>query len=63
MLIPVPTAVAIPDPDPIVATVVFDDDHVPPVVDEESVDVFPMHNNNEPVIEAGRFKIVIVCIL
>lgn len=63
VLTPVPTAVTTPLADPMVATPVFEDDHVPPVVDEERVEVLPMHNKSEPVIVPGRLMIVIVCIL
>jgi hypothetical protein len=63
VLTPVPAAVTTPLADPMVATPVFDDDHVPPLVDEERVDELPIHNNSEPVIVPGRLKMVIACIL
>jgi hypothetical protein len=63
VLTPVPVAVTVPVADPMAATPVFDDDQVPPDVEDESVEVFPIHNNSEPVIAPGKFTIVMVCIL
>jgi len=59
-----PPAIPVTTPvDDTVPIAVFDDDHVPPVVDDDSVEVLPIHNKSEPVIAPGRLTIVIVCIL
>ena len=66
VVVPLATPVTTPD-ELIVATAVVDDDHVPPVIVLDNVDVPPITVVNVPVILGNAFTvdagILIVCVV